>query len=89
MAHCNTILNQIALFLPRHDFEELAQIYHGGQKLGSFNRWTQFMAMTIAQLRGRKSLRDLISNLAVKGISIYHLGMKPTSRATLARVNEQ
>jgi hypothetical protein len=45
--------------------------------------------MIIAQLTGRKSLRDLNSNLAVAGKSIYHLGMKPTSRATLARVNEQ
>ena len=89
MAHCNTILNQIASFLPRHDFEKLAKMYHGGQKFRSFNRWTQFLAMTIAQLTGRKSLRDLVSNLAVKGKHIYHLGMKPTSRATLARVNEQ
>ena len=89
MAHCNTILNQIASFIPRHDFEKLAKIYHGGQNFRSFSRWSQFMAMTIAQLTGRKSLRDLVSNLAFKGNSIYHLGMKPTSRATLARVNEQ
>lgn len=89
MAHSNTILNQIASFIPRHEFEKLANLYHGGQKFRSFTRWTQFMAMTIAQLTGRKSLRDLVSNLAVKGKSLYHLGMKTTCRATLARVNEQ
>ena len=89
MAHCNTILNQIASFLPRHDFEKLAGRHHRGQTFRSFNRWSQFMAMTIAQLTGRKSLRDLISNIAVKGKSLYHLGMKQTTRATLARVNEQ
>lgn len=89
MAHCNTILSQIASFIPRHDFEKLAKIYHGGQKFRSFSRWSQFMAMTIAQLTGRKSLRDLVSNIAIRGRNIYHLGMRPTSRATLARVNEQ
>ncbi len=47
------------------------------------------MAMTIAQITRRKSLRDLISNLAVEDKIIYHLGMKPNGRATLARVNEQ
>jgi len=88
MAHCNTILNQIASFLPRHDFEKLAQKYHRGQKFRSFSRWSQFMAMTISQLTGRKSLRDLVCNIAMKGNTIYHLGMKQTSRATLARVNE-
>ncbi|WP_304511262.1 IS4 family transposase [Desulfopila sp. IMCC35008] len=89
MAHYNTILNQIASFLPRHDFEKLAQKHHQGHKFRSYSRWSQFMAMTVAQLTGRKSLRDLVSNLAAKGKRIYHLGMKQTSRTTLARVNEQ
>jgi hypothetical protein len=88
MAHCNTILNQIAAFFPRHEFEKLVNTYHRGQKFRSFNRWSQFLAMTIAQLTGRKSLRDLVGNIAAQGKRIYHLGMKPTSRATLARVNE-
>lgn len=89
MAHCNTILSQIASFIPRHDFEKLAKIYHGGQKFRSFSRWSQFMAMTIAQITGRRSLRDLVCNITIRGRNIYHLGMRPTSRATLARVNEQ
>jgi len=89
MAHSTTILNQIASFFPRHDFEKHAQRNHRGQKFRSFNRWSQFLAMTIAQLTSRKSLRDLIGNIGVQKKRLYHLGMKPTSRATLARVNEQ
>jgi len=89
MAHSNTIINQIASFFPRHDFEQLAKIYHTGQKFRSFNRWSQFLAMMIGQLSGRKSLRDLVSNIRVQGRRIYHLGMKPTSKSTLARVNER
>ncbi len=45
MAYSNTILHQIASFIPRHDFEKLVQQYHRGQKFRFFNRWTQFMAM--------------------------------------------
>jgi len=89
MAHCNTILNQLAVFFPRHDFEKLASKHHEGQKFRSFNRWSQFLAMMIAQITGRKSLRDLVGNIAAQGNRIYHLGMKATSRATLARVNER
>lgn len=89
MAHSTTILNQIASFFPRHDFEKLAHKHHRGQKFRSFNRWSQFLAMTIAQLTSRKSLRDLVDNIRVQKKRTYHLGMKSTSRATLARVNEQ
>lgn len=89
MAHYNTILSQITAFIPRHDFDYHANIHHTGQKFRSYNRWSQFMAMMIGQLSGRKSLRDLTENLTVQQKRLYHLGMKPTSKSTLARVNEQ
>ena len=89
MAHSSTILNQLTALFPRHEFESLAKTHHKGQKFRSFNRWSQFLAMITAQLSGRKSLRDLIANLQAQGHRIYHLGMKRTTRATLARVNEQ
>jgi hypothetical protein len=89
MPHYNTILSQITAFIPRHDFDHYANIHHSGQKFRSYNRWSQFMAMLIGQLTGRKSLRDITDNLKAQQNRLYHLGMKPTSRATLARVNEQ
>jgi len=89
MAHSNTIINQIASFFPRHEFEKLAKIYHFGQKFRSYSRWSQFLAMTMAQITGRKSIRDLTSNLKVQGHRLYHLGMRQTTKTTLARVNEQ
>jgi hypothetical protein len=46
------------------------------------------MAMIIGQLSGRKSLRDLTENLTVQQKRLYHLGMKPTAKSTMARVNE-
>lgn len=89
MGHHNTVLNQITAIIPRHEFNYHADIHHHGQKFRSYNRWSQFMAMLIGQLSGRKSLRDITDNLKAQFRLHYHLGMKPTSRATLARVNEQ
>ena len=89
MAHSSTILRQITALLPRHDFEAIAKDHHVGQKFRSFNRWTQFMAMFIGQLSGRQSLRDIVMNVSAQSNKLYHLAIKPFSRATLARVNEQ
>ena len=89
MAYHTTILRQIIDIFPRHEFESLAKDYHVGQKFRSFNRWTQFMVMFIGQLSGRKSLRDLVMNVAAQTKKLYHLAIKPCSRATLARVNEK
>ena len=89
MAYHSTILRQIVAILPRHEFESLAKDHHVGQKFRSFNRWTQFMVMFIGQLSGRKSLRDLVMNVAAQKNKLYHLALKVCSRATLARVNEK
>lgn len=89
MAHCNTIMNQIAKMFSRHEFETLAKEHHVGQRFRSFNRWSQFIAMTAGQLSSRKSLRDLIENLSAQRHKLYHLGMRDTSRTTLARCNEK
>jgi len=89
MAYHSTILRQIVAFLPRHEFESFAKDHHVGQKFRSFNRWSQFMVMFIGQLSGRKSLRDIVMNVSAQTNKLYHLAIKPCSRATLARVNEK
>jgi Transposase DDE domain/Domain of unknown function (DUF4372) len=89
MAYHTTILRQIIEIFPRHEFESLAKDYHVGQKFRSFNRWTQFMVMFIGQLSSRKSLRDLVMNVSAQTSKLYHLAIRPCSRATLARVNEK
>jgi len=89
MAHYNTVLNQMVNILSRHEFESLAKVHHTGQRFRSFNRWSQFLAMLIGQLSARRSLRDLVDNISAQKQKLYHLGMRPTNRATLARVNEQ
>jgi hypothetical protein len=89
MAYSDTVLKQLLTLVPRYEFDTLAQLHHAGQKFRSYNRWSQFLAMLIGQLSGRKSLRDITDNLMAQGKRLYHLGMKRTTKATLARVNAE
>lgn len=89
MAHCNTVIGQMLKIFSRHEFEALAKEHHTGRKFRRFDRWSQFVAMGTAQLSGRASLRDLVSSLSAQGNKLYHLGLKPTKRSTLARVNDE
>ncbi len=89
MTHNNTIFKQILKIVPRHEFESLAQKHHSGAALRKMTRWGQFVAMTSAQLSGRVSLRDVVSNLSAQMNKLYHLGCKPVSRSSLARVNKE
>jgi putative transposase len=89
VAHHSTVLSQILRILPRHEFQTLAQSHHHGRKLRSISRWSQFVALTVAQLTGRCSLRDIVTNLKAQTHKLYHLGCRPVSRSSLARVNEQ
>ena len=89
MAQSDTILKQLLVLVPRYEFDALAKAHHAGQKFRSYNRWSQFLALLIGQLSGRKSLRDITDNLKAQGKRLYHLGMKQTSKATLSRVNAE
>jgi hypothetical protein len=52
-------------------------------------RRSQFVSLGLAQLAGRVSLRDVVSNLKAQASKLYHLGCGDVNRSSLARVNEQ
>lgn len=88
MSHHNTAFHQLLKPLSRHEFEAQAKKHHVGQKLRSASRWDQFVGMTMSQLSGRQSLRDIQSNLESQQHKLYHVGAKPIARSTLARLNQ-
>lgn len=88
MSHPNTAFHQLLKPLSRHEFETEAKRHHLGQKLRSATRWDQFVGIVMSQLAGRQSLRDIQSNLEAQQHKLYHLGAKPITRSTLARLNE-
>ena len=89
MAHNRTVLGEFLSLVSRHEFEREARRHHRGRKLRSMSRWSQFVAMATAQLSGRCSLRDIVSNLDAQARKLYHLGVGRVARSSLARVNEQ
>ena len=88
MAHSNTVLSQILKFVPRHEFVKLEKAHDGKRRKGAMTRWTQFVAMTCAQLTGRSSLRDIESTMSSQKALYYHLGSGSVKRSTLARANQ-
>jgi hypothetical protein len=86
MAHCNTILSQILKLVPRHEFEALAKQHHLGSAFRTASRWSQFVSLTMAQLSGRNSLRDIVDNMSAQMHRIYHLGSVKLSRSNLSRI---
>lgn len=89
MSHHNTAFHQLLKPISRHGFEGLARKHHKGQKLRATSRWDQFIGMSMSQLSGKQSLRDIESNLEAQQDKLYHLGAKPIARSSLARLNEQ
>ena len=89
MAHNSTIFGQLLKLVPRHELERLASEHKSGRKARKLTRWGQFVAMGMAQLAGRASLRDIVSNLSAQSRKLYHLGVGEVSRSSLARVNAE
>ena len=88
MAHSNTVFHQLLHLLDRHDFR---QIEHNGfrpkRKYRTLNRWGQFVVMMFAQITRRSSLRDIVHQFQFQGGRLYHLGIRPVKRTTLADAN--
>ena len=89
VAHNGTVFAQVLKLVPRHEFESLARKHKSGRMSRSMTRWGQFVAMGMAQLTGRCSLRDIVSNLAAQSCKLYHLGVGVVTRSSLARVNAE
>jgi len=88
MAHHNTVFSQILKLVPRHEFEILAKVHHQGRSFRTASRWSQFVCLSMAQLTGRNSLRDMIENISAQAHRLYHLGSAKLSRSNLSKINE-
>jgi putative transposase len=64
-------------------------MHHQGRKLRKMTRWSQFVSLGLAQLAGRASLSDVVSNLKAQAGKLYHLGCSEVNRSSLTRNNEQ
>ena len=89
MAHNSSVLSQLLKLLPRHEFEKQANQLDGRRRSDALSRWSQFVALSIGQLAGRRSLRDIEAAVRSQRHHHYHLGSQSISRSALGRANEQ
>lgn len=88
MSHVNTVLSQLLKFVPRHEFETLANRIDGPRKSTAMTRWTQFVSLMTAQLGGQNSLREIELSFVTQPHLQYHLGIGNVTRSSLGRVNQ-
>jgi len=89
MAYHNTIFSQILKMVPRLEFEKLGNQHDGRRRSDALSRWSQFVALSLGQLAGRTSLRDIEATIQSHSQHRYHLGTQSVSRSALGRANEQ
>src|ERR1700686_2908836 len=84
-----TVFSQLIEFLPHQQFQKCVDRYGGGRYLKNFSCWDQYLAMALAQLTYRESLRDIEACLGSIGSKLYHMGFRgKVARSTLADANE-
>ena len=88
MSHYHTLLGQMLQLFSRFEFEKAVLETKAEYHARGFSSWNQFGAMLFGQLSGQDSLRGIEAGLASQAKSLYHLGMKPIHRSTLAYANE-
>ena len=89
MAYNSSVLSQLLKLLPRHEFEKQANGCDGKRRSDAMSRWSQFVALSIGQLAGRRSLRDIEATVRSQRHHHYHLGSQSISKSALGRANEQ
>lgn len=88
MAHSNTLLSQLLVHVPRHDFQSLVSQWEGDRYVKHFTSWHQFVTLLYAQAGDKRSLRDIQNALGLQSNKLYHLGIDgPIRRSTLADAN--
>ena len=89
MSYFNTILHQMLKLISRHHFAGLETEHRTGRKARSFTRWSRLVHLLSKQLTARVSLRDGVSSLKARIMSLYRLGVKPVARSTFADANNR
>jgi hypothetical protein len=88
MAHHNTLLGQMLQMFPRHEFQNAVSRTGTEYHSRGFSSWNHFVAMLFGQLAGIDNLRGIQAGLASQFKHLYHLGIQPVHRSTLAYANE-
>ena len=88
MQNHHTLLGQMLQMFPRYEFQKAVSETRAEYHSRGFSSWNHFTAMLFGQLAGQDSLRGIEAGLATQASNLYHLGIEPVHRSTLAYANE-
>ena len=88
MHHHNTILGQMLQMFSRYEFQKAVSETKTEYHARGFTSWNHFTSMLFGQLSGQDALRGIEAGLATQANSLYHLGVRPIHRSTLAYANK-
>ncbi|MEA3347170.1 MAG: IS4 family transposase [Candidatus Auribacterota bacterium] len=88
MHHHNILLGQMLQMFSRYEFQKAVSETKTEYHARGFSSWNHFVAMLFGQLSGQDSLRGIEAGLATQAACLYHAGVGPVHRSTLAYANE-
>lgn len=88
MSTHHTLLGQMLQMFSRFEFQKAVTETKAEYHSRGFRSWNHFVAMLFGQLAGQDSLRGIEAGLATQARSLYHWGIEPVPRSTLAYANE-
>ncbi len=83
-----TLFAQVMEFIPWSTFHRIVDRYGGDRRARTLVCTEQFRCMAFAQLTYRESLRDIEACLSAQAGKLFHMGLPPVRRSTLADANE-
>ena len=89
MRHQNSVFHGLLKHIPWNVFERLVDQHGADSGVRRLNTKSHLVALLYGQLAGAVSLRDIVTGLASHAARLYHLGVRPVQRSTLADANAQ
>jgi putative transposase len=84
----HTLLGQMLQMFPRFEFQKAVSETKTEYHARGFSSFNHFGSMLFGQLSGQDSLRGIEAGLATQASCLYHMGIKPIHRSTLAYANK-
>ena len=87
MRHHNSVLHGLLKHIPWSVFEDLVEEHAADARVRRLSTRSQLVALLYGQLAGASSLREIETAMSSHSARLYHLGVRPVSRSTLADAN--
>ena len=84
MKKYTTVLNFLSSHISRYDFKKIVNSYDGDKGIRTLSTENLFKVMLYAQVTKAFSLHEIVKTLEANGPKLYHSGMKPVRKSTVA-----